>query len=192
MVGRNNLRRAVALGLVALALVACQTRPEIHTQGAPDVNFAGYHTYGFVAKPSTDRAGYTTLTTRSIEASVNREMLARGYTLADNPDLLINFSVATKDKIEGDSGPDFALGYGRGRWGYGWGVGGYYNDIRTVTEGSLTLDVVEHARNELVWSGTAVGRIGKKELDNPNPTIDTAVSEIFKRYPIKPATGASH
>lgn len=193
MVERNNVRRLVALGLAALGFAGCQTRPEIHTQAAPDVNFAGYHTYGFIAKPSTDRAGYTTLTTRSIETSVNREMQARGYTLADNPDLIINFSVATKDKIEGSTGPDFALGYGRGRWGWGWGVGGYYNDIRTVTEGSLTVDVVDHGRNELVWSGTAVGQIGKKELDNPNPAIDAGVTEIFRRYPIKaPAADSTH
>jgi hypothetical protein len=138
-----------------------------------------------MAKPSTDPAGYKTLTTKSLEKAVSREMLARGLTFADNADLMVNFSVTSKDKVEGGLGPDFGLGYGRGRWGWGWGVGGAYDDVRTITEGSLTVDVVDRARNELVWSGTAVGQVTKKELDNPSPTIDNAVASMFKSYPAR-------
>lgn len=186
-----RLSMLACLGTGLLLLSACASRPEIRTQAAPQFAITSYHTYGFMAKPSTDGAGYKTITTQSIEKSVNREMQARGYRLADSsqqPDLLINFSIKTHDKVESYPGPTVGVGYGWG-WGrYGFGaLGPYYNDIRTVTDGSLTVDLVDRSRNEAVWSGTAIGRLSKKSMDNPGKTIDEAVSDIFAHYPVKPA-----
>ncbi|MDB6045128.1 MAG: putative lipoprotein [Gammaproteobacteria bacterium] len=191
------LFRVGALVGLGFLLVACETRPEIRTQAAANANLAHYRTYGFMPKPGTDKDGYKTLTTQTLERSVGREMLSRGYTPAGGgqPDLLINFSVKTRDKVEGDSGPAFGLGYGygwgRGHYGYGFGFNDYYNDIQTVTEGSLMVDLVDREHNEVVWSGTAVGRLTKKVLDDPDPQIERSVAEIFARYPIK-AAGQPH
>jgi hypothetical protein len=176
--------------VAGLMLAACATRPEVRSQMAENANLAAYHTYAFVARPGTDKDGYKTLTTQDIERAVSREMQARGYAFAPDGqgDLLINFNVKEKDKVEGDIGPAGPWGYGWGRrYGYGWGYGfdDYYNGITTVTEGSLMIDLVDRARNEVVWSGTAVGRLSRKVLDNPGPSIDQSVSDIFTRYPIK-------
>ncbi len=78
-------------------------------------------------------------------------MLARGYRQGDNPELLVNFVLGSKDKVEGDSGPAFGIGvgrWGRGGWGWGGSYGGVYSgrDIRTITEGSLTVDVVDQQK----------------------------------------------
>jgi hypothetical protein len=118
-------------------------------------------------------------------------MLARGYAAAaaEQADLLINFNVKEKDKVEGDVGPTAGFGYGWGRhygYGYGFGFDDYYNGITTVTEGSLMIDLIDRSRNEVVWSGTAVGELTKKVLDNPEPAIDRSVADIFARYPIRP------
>lgn len=178
---------------MGVLLAACATQPTIRTQAAVNANLASYHTYAFMAKPGTDKDGYKSLTTQSLERAVGREMLARGYTPVTDgaqPDLLINFNVKTKDKVEGNVGPDVWAGYGWGRhWGYGAGYGfdGYYNDIQTVTEGSLIIDLVDRARNEVVWSGTAVAELTKKVLDHPDPAIDHSVAQIFARYPLGPA-----
>lgn len=178
--------RLLAAAVVLTALAACQTRPEVRSQSAPNLDIARYATYGFMDKPSTDNAGYTTLTTRYLEEAVAREMASRGYTRSENPDLLINFNVATKDKIE-SRGPSVGVGYGGwGGWrhGYGWGVGvGSRDDIQNYTEGALTVDVVDRARNELVWSGTATARLTKKAQDKPQPAIEQAVDLIFDKYP---------
>jgi len=187
-----TLRSATVLAL-ALLLAACATQPVVRTQAAANTNLAGYRTFAFMAKPGTDKDGYKTLTTQSLERAVTREMLARGYMAAapgTEPDLVINFNVKEKDKVQGDLGPGGAWGgYGWGRpWGYDYGLGldGYYNDIQTVTEGSLIVDLVDRARNEVVWSGTAVGELTKKVLDHPDQAIDHSVTEIFTRYPLRP------
>jgi hypothetical protein len=69
------------------------------------------------------------------------------------------------------------------------GYGG--SDVRTVTEGSLTIDVVDQQQKALVWSGTAQGRLTKKAMNNPRPAIDDAVSAIFAKYPKQPMVASA-
>jgi hypothetical protein len=183
---------AFATTALALTLVACQSRPQIRTQSAPELNVLRYQTFGFVEHPDTDKSGYTTLTTRYLKDAVSREMLARGYTQSDKPDLLINFAVGSKDKVESTPGPAVGVGYGRWGWrGWGGGIGYGGRDVRTVTEGSLTIDVVDQSRSELVWTGTAEGRLTKKTLQEPQPAIEQAVSAIFAKYPKQPLVAAA-
>jgi hypothetical protein len=183
----------VAAAMAAGSLSSgCATHVDVRSQMAQNANLAAYRTYGFMPKPGTDKDGYKTITTQALERAVGREMIARGYVPAGpdtQPDLLINFNIKEKDKVEGDIGPGGVWGYGWGHrygYGYGWGLDDYYNGVTTVTEGSLMIDLIDRARNEAVWSGTAVGELTKKVLDNPGPHIDQAVAEIFARYPIKP------
>src|SRR5580698_2614118 len=190
MLARNQtMFRSTVLLALGLFLAGCAVRPEVRTQAAANANLAAYHTYAFMPKPGTDKDGYKTLNTQTLERAVGREMLARGYTAAaaDQADLLVNFNVKEKDKVEGDVGPSAGFGYGWGRhfgYGYGFGFDDYYNGITTVTEGSLMIDLIDRTRNEVVWSGTAVGQLTKKVLDNPDPAIDRSVTAIFARYPI--------
>jgi hypothetical protein len=185
----KKLTRYAALLGLGLLLAACATRPDVRTQAAANANLASYHTFAFMPKPGTDKDGYKTLKTQSLERAVTREMVARGYAPAglDQADLLINFNVKEKDKVESDLGPTGGWGYGWGRrygYGYGFGFDDYYSGITTVTEGSLMIDLVDRVRNEVVWSGTAVGELTKKVLDNPEPSIDRSVTDIFARYPL--------
>jgi hypothetical protein len=178
--------RGLVVAALALVLAACASRPQIRTQSAPALDVLKYHSFGFVERPDTDKAGYTTLNTRFLKEAVSREMLLRGYSQSDTPDLLINFSVDSKDKVEGSSWPDVGLGWGR--WSRGWGWGGTFGgrDIRTVTEGSLTIDVVDQQHRELIWSGTAKGRVSPKAENDPQPAIQDAVAAIFAKYPKQP------
>jgi hypothetical protein len=182
---RALLRGLAIAGFLAM-LTACASRPIVHTQSAPALDIQKYQTFGFVEHPDTDKAGYTTLVTRYLKDAVTREMLARGYTQSDRPDLLVNFTTGSRDKVEGDPWPDVGLGWGH--WSHGWGWGGMWGgrDIRTVTEGSLTIDVVDQQHKALVWSGTARGRVTSRDEDNPQPAIDKAVAAIFTKYPRQP------
>jgi hypothetical protein len=184
--GSRQWTRGLALAGLALMLAACAGGPQIRTQSAPALDILKYQTFGFVERPDTDKSGYTTLTTRFLKEAVAREMQSRGYTRSDTPDLLINFSVGSKDKVEGSSWPDVGLGWGR--WSRGWGWGGTFGgrDIRTVTEGSLTIDVVDQQHRELIWSGTAKGRVTTKAENDPQPAIQQAVAAIFSKYPKQP------
>ncbi len=184
------MRGLAIVGLLAI-MTACASKPVVRTQSAPALDVQKYQSFGFVEHPDTDKAGYTTLTTRFLKEAVAREMVARGYTQSDRPDLLVNFTTGSKDKVEGDSWPDVGLGWGR--WSRGWGWGGMWGsrDIRTVTEGSLTIDVVDQQRKELLWSGTAKGQVTGKDEDHPQGAIDKAVTAIFEKYPRQPLVASA-
>src|SRR5262245_60167885 len=187
----RGLMPACVLVLAGLP-AACQSRPVVRTQSAPELDVLKYQTFGFIEHPDTDKSAYTTLTTRFLKDAVTREMLARGYTQSEQPDLLVNFSVASKDKVESTAGPAIGVGYGRWGWhNWGWGVGYDGSDVQTITEGSLTVDVVDQRHKALVWSGTAQGRLTEKRMDHPQAAIDEAVTAIFAKYPKQPLVAAS-
>jgi hypothetical protein len=186
-------RSAALIACLAMALGACQSKPQIRTQSAPELNALSYQTFGFVEHPNTDNAAYTTLTTRYLKEAVSREMLARGYTQSDKPDLLVNFNVGSRDRLESTPGTGVGVGYGRWGWrGWGGGIGYGGRDVRTITEGSLTIDVVDQRKGAQVWTGTAEGRLTKKVMKEPQPAIDQAVSAIFAKYPKQPLVAATN
>jgi len=191
MTTRSKWIRGMVVVALAATLAACATRPQVRTQSAPALDVQKYQTFGFVERPDTDKAGYTTLTTRYLKDAVVREMGARGYAQSEHPDLLVNFSVGSKDKVEGSPWPDVGVGWGRYSRGWGWGGTFGGRDIRTVTEGSLTIDVVDESHKELIWSGTAKGPITSKTENNPQPAIDQAVTAIFAKYPKQPLVASA-
>jgi len=194
-----NSLKVLALCAATALLAACATGPVVRTQTAEQVDLASFHSYAFVAKPGTDNGKYKSLTTQQLEKDVGQELQSRGYVPASagqTPDLLVNFSVATRDHVEGMmAGPALGMGWGWGGWGpWGWGPGGpwggpwgrggYYSDVQTITTASLTIDLIARTDNSVVWSGTALSEITRRMLDHPAQSIDEAVHQIFVHYPV--------
>lgn len=180
------LRRRGLAGLLLAALVAgCASGPSIYVNADPAANFAGYRTYNFMNPLGTDRPGYSSVLSEYLRTAASRELEARGYTKSDNPDLLVNFNVQTKEKIQSSTmpaGPAYGGYYGY-RSGY-YGVwGGYETTVTQYTEGTLTVDVVDAARKQLAWDGTAVGRVREEARKNLQPAIDKVMTQIFAKFP---------
>ncbi|MGH8316582.1 MAG: DUF4136 domain-containing protein [Steroidobacteraceae bacterium] len=186
-----NRAKLIALCAVTALVAACATGPEVRTRMAAQVDLASFHTYAFVAKPGTDTGPYKSLTTQQLEKDVGGELQARGYVQAatgQTPDLLVNFVEGAHDRVESMAmGPPYGWGWGwgwgRGPWGP-WGWGGYYNDVRTITTISLSIDLIDRADNSVVWSGTAYSDMTHRMLDHPAQSIDVAVQRIFVHFPI--------
>ena len=51
------------------------------------------------------------------------------------------------------------------------------------TEGTLSIDLIDTARNQLVWEGIAVGRIRQSTLDDIQGAVNRVVPLIFQEYP---------
>ncbi len=185
--------RRAALYLVIAALFAgCASGPSIFINSDPAANFASYRTYNFVTPLGTDNSGYSSLLSQYLRTATARELESRGYTRSDAPDLLVNFNVKTKDKIQttaAPSGPSYGGYYGY-RSGY-YGVwNGYDTQVTQYTEGTLTVDVVDAARKQLAWDGTAVGRVREEALRNLEPAINDVITQIFAQYPYRGAPAA--
>ena len=192
--------RYAALGAALAMMSACATAPVVRTRMARQVSLQSFHTFAFVAHPGTDRGKYKSITTQQLERDVGRELTSRGYVRAgshETPDLLVNFEFATHDRIAGGPGPVFPYcgwgwgwGWG-GDWddgvgpcGWGWGGYGYPNDMRTITRGALTVELIDRSNRAVVWSGTALEDLDSDTLDHPGQAIDQAITEIFKHFPV--------
>lgn len=174
------------LTVIAAALLAgCATGPRIFANEDPAAEFNRYRTYDFASPLGTDRAEYSSLLTEYLRQATARELEARGYTRARNPDLLINFYVNTRERIRSTSTMAPGYGYYGYRRGY-YGVwGGYETTVTQYTEGTLTIDVVDRARNQLVWEGTAVGRTREEDRENLKGAVDEVVALVFMEYPYR-------
>ena len=179
MIARPAQVLAVVVLLVGLA--GCATGPKIFVNEDPSANFANYRTFGFPERLGTDdRDGYTSLLSQYLKAATTREMQARGYQLSDDPDLLINFGVLTQEKIRSTTTPSYGGYYGYR--GYGaWG--GYDTTVTQYTEGTLTIDLIDARRNQLVWEAAGTGRIRDEVRANLQPAVNDAVTLLFQQYP---------
>jgi hypothetical protein len=183
----RHLRALILAGTAALALGACATTsgPTVRVDADPTANMASYGTYSFFEPFGTDRSGAATPLGNTVKQALRREMDVRGLRYVESGgDLLVNAAIKSSEKTDVStmSVPDPYFGYRYGR--YSPWVG--YNQetiVRQYTEGTLTIDLVDRARKQLVWSGAAFGRVTDKVRNNPQGAVDTAVREIFARYP---------
>lgn len=181
-------RPAPMLGALAvvLLLTGCATPPKIYTNQDPSADLAGYRTFGFPERPDTDPDGYSSLVSLHLQNAVAAQLEARGLTRSDSPDLLANFSVETTDRISGtQAGPSVGGGVGMGRrtsgfgvsLGYGFGGGGY-------REGTITIDLVDTKRNQVVWQGVLVEKVKDMGEDQLQAHMTQAVGLIFEKFPV--------
>jgi hypothetical protein len=181
----------------AALFIGCASQPRISAQSRDGADFTQYRTYGWISPLATDNAGYSTIITSHFKAAVQQEMQARGYVYsATDPDLQVNFFSNVENRSETRSSPSMSIGYFgyRGRFGYGMSVPVYSNQVETrnYKVGTVSIDVVDARRKELIWSGVLEGALSNKAMDNPAGAIRSAVSQIFSRYPVaRPASAPS-
>jgi len=180
------------IGLLALtALVAgCATTqgPKNRIDYDRNVDFSVYRTYGFPKETGTDRGGYSTLVTSYFKSAISTAMEARGYKYAaENPDLLVNFFMNTRDRTEVLNDPRVGFGY------YGYRYGLYdpwprYDYDRSITYqiGTINVDIVDAAKKQLVWEGVSEGRVTEEQMANPKVTVNAVVTDLMREYPGRP------
>ncbi len=182
--------RIVVLISALVAFAGCASTPNTFANAAPDANFSEFRSFGFVDSMGTDYNDYESLETNYLKAAISGELQDRGMVESSDPDLLINFHVHTKEKVSSHSVPtggfyDFYDPF-YDTWGTAYG-GGWRTEVRQYSEGTLTIDAVDTQSQRLVWEGAAVGRITDKDRRNLEGTVNSAVAEIMKDYPITAA-----
>lgn len=182
--------RLLAWSLVGLLLITgCASGPTIRSNVDEAVDFTKFRTFAFFEPLATDREGYQSLISQQLVASADRELQARGLQRTDtNPDLLVNFSAALDQRLRVTQTPGVPPGsFNRHRRGFYSTWPTYQQtEIRQYTQGTLGIDVVDAARRQLVWEGFALGRVTQRTTDNVGPVLDSAVTDIFRDFPLQP------
>jgi hypothetical protein len=190
---RRGLRPAVAFVLLAL-LAGCVTGPRVRTDYDPGADFGQYRTWGFYEPIAMEEAGYSTWISDRIKDNVRREMAARGYRYVEaDPDLQVNFQGIVRERTDVWSVPrtDFQYFYSYRRRAY-VAVPFWYDEAQVYqyTEGTLTVDLVDAARNRMVWTGAAIGRVTRATPQEKLVEVDNAIAAIFAHYPYRAGSSA--
>jgi hypothetical protein len=174
--------------IVSGLMTACASKPNVYAQADPTTDFSGYRTYGFYDNPSTNNAEYESLITNFLKVSVAQQLDARGMSYdPQNPDVVVNFFLNTKEKVTSRTVPSMGGYYGyRDPFYDPWPGYAYETRIDQYTEGTLNVDIADVARQKLVWEGAVVGRITEQFVRNLESGLDEAVSDIFSQYPVEP------
>ena len=173
------MKKVIMTLLVPVFLMtACASGPTIVGNVNPGTDFRVFETYGFIQPLGTDRSSgaRTPLSTRLMDA-MSREMVARGLTRSDNPDLLIDFVVATEERVDVRQTPTNTVH--RSHWGTSFSTWPtYQTTVRQYTQGSLIIDLIDPNRNMLVAEGGAQTRINSNTQFNQDD-INDVVSRIM-------------
>ncbi len=188
----KKLSRFAVLAGAAVLLAGCASKPDIKSDYDHTIDFNQYKTYGFFNPMGVENPNYSSILGSIFRDSISKEMESRGYTVSDNPDLMINVSGRLQDKTKVTTTSDPYMGggyYGYRRGAYGtWGGYGYGTSthVSQYTEGTINVDMVDRANKRMVWEGVAVGRVtGKKSGDETREAIYAGITEMFAGYPFR-------
>lgn len=165
--------------LLLLVLASCSA-VRVNADFDKNVNFAPYKTYAFY-KSGIDKAEISDLDKKRILRSIDEEMTAKGFTKSETPDLLINIFTKEREQVNVNQ---FNSGWGYG-WGFGWNPwmwGGGYNNISTSSEGTLTIDLIDAKKKEMIWQGEGVGYL-TQNTHRKDENIKGFVTKIMSQYP---------
>lgn len=178
-------------------LTACASNPRVQSHYDTNVDFSEYRTYNFSKQIETENPDFPELLGFQFIAAVERQMLVRGYTKSDAPDILINVSIDVKDRSRAPKRricPRYGDYLSRGSiqyQPYSLGSSNYQpvGGRRTMcnyTEGSITVDMIGVELNRTIWTGVALVRIDENDRNLILARhIINDTSLMFENYPYR-------
>ncbi len=185
-----NSLKVILLLVLVLLIAGCAPAVKVRSDSDPNVNFSQYKTYNFFSQLGIEGDGYTNLMGQHFREAINAQMSARGLQLSDHPQLQINVSAATDDKVRVNTYQDpYLYGgyYGRG-YGGGWGSPMYYGGSTTTvsqyTVADVYIDAVDAQQHKMVWQGVASFTLSEKMQKELRQSIVNTVGEIYTQFPV--------
>ncbi|MBB4800710.1 hypothetical protein HNP37_000749 [Flavobacterium nitrogenifigens] len=182
---RTNLR---IIPMLFLGLIySCSPSVKVTSDYDHAANFGEYKTFA-VYDLKAQEGQVNQLNVDRVTKAIKNEMLAKGFTESDNPDLKVNAVSILKNKTSVSSNTNF-YGYGGmyrpyGYWGGGAMMGGANTTFNTYdyVDGSLIIDIVSTKTDKLLWQGVGNSEIDSKP-DNPEEFINGAIKKILANFP---------
>jgi len=174
------------LGLLALAAIlsGCASGPTVIVNADPSADLMSLRTFDFMKPLSTDRGNIQTLLSTQLIAATTDELVKRGWQhQQNNPDVVINFLLETHEQIRSrNTGASVSTMHRSGRYG-GWGATMSTPTIEQTTQGALSIDMIDPARNQMIWEGTATNRVTDRMRENQEESVREFVTAILADFP---------
>ena len=165
--------------LLCLGIITSCSSVKVVSDYDTKVDFSTYKTFAFYKK-GIDKASVSDLDKKRIMRAIENELIEKGFTKSENPDLLISIFTKSREQV---NVTDNNLGYGFG-WGYNpWFFGSTNLNINQYTEGTLFIDFIDKNKNELIWQGIGSGAMKMSNIDKKEERINEFVNKIILAYP---------
>ncbi len=194
---RLNFRFLAAALALAMLLAGCAPSVKVRSDADPGVNMRQYQSYNFFSQMGVEGDNYSNLLGQHFRDAISREMNIRGYQKSDSPQLQVNVSIGSQEKIRVNTYSDPYLHggyygpYGYGGWGSPWHYGGStQTTVRQYTEANVYIDLVDSSSHRMVWQGVATFTVTDKMQRELRETVQNTVSKVFEQFPV-PAPEAS-
>jgi hypothetical protein len=170
--------RHLTLIFTFLLFVSCASI-QVYSDFDRSVDFSQFKTFAFF-KPQIDKVDISDLDKRRILKAIDTELISKGLSKSETPDILIGFSTKAKEKIYVNTINSFGWGWG---WGFNpWLWGPNANTVSTRTEGTLYINIIDGVSKQLIWQGKGRGGIDENMKDR-DERISIFVQEIIENYP---------
>lgn len=182
----NGLFKTLSLLLLIVIVTSCSSI-RVAADYDKGANFSEYNTFAFF-KTGIDKAEISDLDKRRILRAIEAELLAKGYTKSQEPDLLVSLFTKSQQRVD-----VYNNSWGMGAWGWGgcgpwggfgpgWGWGWNQPTVSTSTQGTLYIDLIDAKKKELVWQGMGTGYLSRN-MEKKEARIKEFVAEIMTKYP---------
>ena len=165
--------------LLLFVLTSCSS-VRVYQDYDKTVDFSQYKTFAY-QKSGIDKVEISDLDKKRILKAIDEQMLAKGFTKSETPDLLVNIFTKEREQVDVNQFNSNG-GYG---WGFGWNpffFGGNSTSVNRYTEGTLFIDLIDAKKKELVWQGEGGGTL-TKNVDEKDAVIKEFVTKILAQYP---------
>lgn len=157
---------------IAILLTSCAS-VRVTSDYDTQVKFDNYKTFAFY-KPGIDKVEVSDLDKKRILRAIEKEMLVKGFTKSESPDLLVNINTKTEKNVNVYNA---GIGYGWGPW-----YSGYNRQISSSTNGVLYIDLINSKDKQLVWQGRGSGYL-TSETEKKDARVQEFVIAILAKYP---------
>lgn len=165
------------LPFVLIFIVASCSSVRVTSDYDTKTDFSKYKTFAFYKK-GIDKVDISDLDKRRILKAVESELLTKGFTKSESPDVLVNIFTKSRQKVDIYNNNMY---YGWHPWYYGSNFG---VRISKYTEGTLFIDIIDANKKELAWQGIGSGALNTSgNVAKKEEKIRLFVTEIMTKYP---------
>lgn len=180
-----------------LALASCSNPVRYDADYQASYDFSKLNTYAwYTGDEAASGKAILDLVHQRIVKSVDQQLATKGYrkTSEANADFLVNYGVIKEEKIDIRQYNTYN-GYADGWRFYPWGMyphAGYgYTDasvltrVAQYTQGTLVIDIVNGKTKEIIWRGTAAGKLSQKDLtpEERSVIVSEVVARVLSQFP---------
>ncbi|MEC3905408.1 DUF4136 domain-containing protein [Tamlana sp. 2201CG12-4] len=183
----KKIFKVLPLLLLPILILSCSS-VRVAADYDKNATFNNYKSFAFF-KTGIDKAEINDLDKRRILRAIEAELLNKGFTKSENPDLLISIFTKSSQRVDVYNNAWGWGGWGWGGWGPyggfygpGWGWGWNQPSVSTTTQGQLFIDLIDSNKKELVWQGMGTGYL-TRNMEKKEARIKEFVSKIMEKYP---------